>query len=285
MEAATVDALAIAARVGVTAAASATARRAKTAAPAWATPPSAPSATRSTTPRPSCASWPRRPGEALTQLLGAWQQRQPDQVPSAQELGRAVSASVRSAWTQAVGSGAGDTGKAGEALLRLEMAAEVPTPADQLAARRALQLQLLTRRNDPAPPKPGCRTPPPCWPARTTKRRPGGCKRAQGAAAQGLKPPAAGVRRHEKTRTATRSCGFFYVVPGAGIEPARCCHRQILRLSPETSMRLAENARKGLLSLVFRGVSPVELTPRPERLRQTFRGRGSRGLRGFWIPN
>ena len=90
-------------------------------------------------------------GEALTQLLGAWQQRQPDQVPSAQELGRAVSASVRSAWTQAVGSGAGDTGKAGEALLRLEMAAEVPTPADQLAARRALQLQLLTRRNDPAP--------------------------------------------------------------------------------------------------------------------------------------
>jgi hypothetical protein len=36
-------------------------------------------------------------------------------------------------------------------LLRLEMAAQVPTPADQLEARRALQLQLLTRRNDPAP--------------------------------------------------------------------------------------------------------------------------------------
>lgn len=90
-------------------------------------------------------------GEALTQLLGAWQQRQPDQVPSAQELGRAVSASVRGNWAQAVGSGAGDAGKADEALLRLEMAAEVPTPADQLAARRALQLQLLTRRNDPAP--------------------------------------------------------------------------------------------------------------------------------------
>ena len=31
------------------------------------------------------------------------------------------------------------------------MAADVPTPADQLAARRALQLQMLTRRNDPAP--------------------------------------------------------------------------------------------------------------------------------------
>ncbi len=90
-------------------------------------------------------------GEALTQLLGAWQQRQPEQVPSVQELGRAVSPAVRSTWTQAVGAGAGDAAKAAESLLRLEMAAEVPTPAEQLAARRALQLQLLTRRNDPAP--------------------------------------------------------------------------------------------------------------------------------------
>jgi hypothetical protein len=31
------------------------------------------------------------------------------------------------------------------------MAAEVPTPAELLSDRRALQLQLLTRRNDPAP--------------------------------------------------------------------------------------------------------------------------------------
>ena len=38
-----------------------------------------------------------------------------------------------------------------EPLLRLEMAAEVPTPAEQLDARRALQLQLLTRRHE-APP-------------------------------------------------------------------------------------------------------------------------------------
>ena len=38
-----------------------------------------------------------------------------------------------------------------EALLRLEMAAGVPTPAQHLDARRTLQLQLLTRRNDPAP--------------------------------------------------------------------------------------------------------------------------------------
>lgn len=31
------------------------------------------------------------------------------------------------------------------------MAAEVPTPAEHLAQRRMFQLQLLTRRNDPAP--------------------------------------------------------------------------------------------------------------------------------------
>jgi hypothetical protein len=31
------------------------------------------------------------------------------------------------------------------------MAAELPTPAAYLDARRALQLKLLTRRNDPAP--------------------------------------------------------------------------------------------------------------------------------------
>jgi ATP-dependent RNA helicase SUPV3L1/SUV3 len=31
------------------------------------------------------------------------------------------------------------------------MAAEVPTPAEYLNARRMLQLQLLTRRNDPSP--------------------------------------------------------------------------------------------------------------------------------------
>ena len=57
---------------------------------------------------------------------------------------------TRNTWVAALGApamaGASDT-----ALLRLEMAAEVPTPADQLTARRALQLQLLTRRHDPAP--------------------------------------------------------------------------------------------------------------------------------------
>ncbi|MDA8521312.1 DUF349 domain-containing protein [Acidovorax sp. NCPPB 4044] len=88
-------------------------------------------------------------GEALTHLLAAWEARDAAQLPPAQELGGQVSSSVRSAWAQAVSSS--PAGDASEALLRLEMAAEVPTPADQLPARRALQLQLLTRRNDPQP--------------------------------------------------------------------------------------------------------------------------------------
>jgi hypothetical protein len=88
-------------------------------------------------------------GEALTQLMTAWEQRSADQVPSHQELGKVVSPQVRQGWTQALGKAAG--GDAAEALLRLEIAADVPTPADQISARRMLQLQLLTRRNDPSP--------------------------------------------------------------------------------------------------------------------------------------
>ena len=88
-------------------------------------------------------------GETVTQLIGAWAARQPEQLPSAQELGKGVSGSTRTAWAQAVQ--AAPQGSASEALLRLEMAADVPTPADQLDARRALQLKLLTRRNDPSP--------------------------------------------------------------------------------------------------------------------------------------
>lgn len=56
---------------------------------------------------------------------------------------------VRGRWLQSVS--ASPAGDASQPLLRLEMAAEVPTPAEALEARRALQLQLLTRRNDPSP--------------------------------------------------------------------------------------------------------------------------------------
>jgi len=88
-------------------------------------------------------------GEVLTQLLGAWEQRDTAQLPAARALGARVNAAVRSAWAQSLSQAA--VAAPADALLRLEMAAEVPTPADQLDARRALQLQLLTRRRD-APP-------------------------------------------------------------------------------------------------------------------------------------
>ena len=88
-------------------------------------------------------------GEVLTHLLTAWEKRDPALLPSAQELGGRANAAMRNAWAQALGgAGQADTGTA---ILRLEMAAEVPTPADELSARRMLQLQLLTRRNDPGP--------------------------------------------------------------------------------------------------------------------------------------
>jgi len=93
-------------------------------------------------------------GEALTNLITAWEKREAALLPSAQELGPRINAATRQAWQQAISGALKVDAKApspAEALLRLEMAAEVPTPAEHLNARRALQLQLLTRRNDPAP--------------------------------------------------------------------------------------------------------------------------------------
>ncbi|WP_332774696.1 DUF349 domain-containing protein [Polaromonas sp.] len=88
-------------------------------------------------------------GEVLTNLLTAWEKRDPDQVPGLQELGSRINAATRTAWSQALRSA--PAADASEALLRLEMAADVPTPAEHLSARRMLQLQLLTKRNAPAP--------------------------------------------------------------------------------------------------------------------------------------
>ena len=88
-------------------------------------------------------------GEVLTQLMTAWEQRDAEQMPTAQALGSRVSAASRSAWSAALSKAAGAL--PGETLLRLEMAAEVPTPAEHLSERRMLQLQLLTRRHAAAP--------------------------------------------------------------------------------------------------------------------------------------
>ena len=89
-------------------------------------------------------------GEALTQLLSAWERRDASAMPTVQELGPRVNTAGRSAWIAAV-TQASSTQAGSDSLLRLEMAAEVATPAEHIDARRAMQLKLLTRRNDPAP--------------------------------------------------------------------------------------------------------------------------------------
>ena len=88
-------------------------------------------------------------GEALSHLLTAWEKRDPALVPGAQDLGSRVAASARPGWLQALAAPAGNP--ADNAILRLEIAAEIPTPAEHHDARRMYQLQLLTKRNDPAP--------------------------------------------------------------------------------------------------------------------------------------
>ena len=88
-------------------------------------------------------------GEVLSLLLSAWEKRDPASMPAAQALGSRVTPAVRTQWIQSLGAAASQVPV--DVLLRLEMAAEVPTPADQLDARRQLQLQLLTRRHE-APP-------------------------------------------------------------------------------------------------------------------------------------
>ena len=90
-------------------------------------------------------------GETLGNLMAAWETRQTEALPSAQELGKGVNAATRTAWAQSVQGAPAPQSAAQAALLRLEMAAEVPTPAEFLNERRALQLQLLTRRNEPGP--------------------------------------------------------------------------------------------------------------------------------------
>ena len=88
-------------------------------------------------------------GEVLTNVISAWEKRDAALLPSVQDLGKAVTASVLGVWAKAVATPSGKN--AGESLLRLEMAADVPTPAEHISARRMMQLQLLTKRNAAAP--------------------------------------------------------------------------------------------------------------------------------------
>ena len=88
-------------------------------------------------------------GEVLTQLMHAWEKRDAAQVPAAQAIGSKLNPAQRTQWAQAVSAEA--KGEVVTPLLRLEVAADLPTPAAHMDARRALQLQMLTRRNDPSP--------------------------------------------------------------------------------------------------------------------------------------
>jgi len=90
-------------------------------------------------------------GEVLSRVMTAWEKRDAEALPSVQELGGRVAAPVRGAWVQALSTGTAKEDQAATALLRLEIAADVPTPADQISARRMYQLQLLTKRNEAAP--------------------------------------------------------------------------------------------------------------------------------------
>ncbi len=88
-------------------------------------------------------------GQTLTNLMSAWQDKNPELVPALKELGSRVNAAQRANWVKAIQQS--ESKQSTDALLRLEMAADAPTPASDLQARRNLQLQLLTKRNDPAP--------------------------------------------------------------------------------------------------------------------------------------
>ena len=88
-------------------------------------------------------------GEVLTQLMHAWEKRDAAQMPSAQAIGSKLAPAQRTQWAQALGQPS--SSDAVTPLLRLEVAADLPTPAAHMDARRALQLQMLTRRNDPSP--------------------------------------------------------------------------------------------------------------------------------------
>lgn len=91
-------------------------------------------------------------GDLVMGVLAAWEKRTPDLLPAAQALSRQMDSSARAAWVRALGQPADGSAQNADALtLRLEVAAEVPTPAQFQADRRALQLVLLTRRHEPAP--------------------------------------------------------------------------------------------------------------------------------------
>lgn len=90
-------------------------------------------------------------GAVLLQLIDSWQSRDAQALPAAAELGRSVKAATHKAWQASLSASPTAPAQASTALLRLELAADVPTPAEHLNAKRQLQLQLLTQKNAAGP--------------------------------------------------------------------------------------------------------------------------------------
>jgi ATP-dependent RNA helicase SUPV3L1/SUV3 len=91
-------------------------------------------------------------GQSFDILQEAWEKRDGTLLPTAQQFGvKAVTNLVRSNWLLALENKYPSKLDSETALLRLEIAADIPTQAEYQVARRQLQMQLLTKRNDPGP--------------------------------------------------------------------------------------------------------------------------------------
>lgn len=87
---------------------------------------------------------------SFDQLLQAWASGDADAMPAATTLGKRMGTKDWQAWRLAVGQGG--QSEQTDSLLRLEIAADVPSPANELSQRRMLQLGILTNKRD-APPQ------------------------------------------------------------------------------------------------------------------------------------
>ncbi len=87
-------------------------------------------------------------GASVSQVLQAWHSRDSALLPRPVEAGRLAPALPT--WTKALAQNSkGVQTAAQEALLQLEIATELPSPAAYQAARRMLQLKMLTQRGGP----------------------------------------------------------------------------------------------------------------------------------------
>lgn len=98
-------------------------------------------------------------GKSLQALLDAWQNRDVQTLPALTELSKRLKPAEYQLWQKTLAAPQNNTGanktasgpSPEEALLQLEIAAELPSPAAHQTARRQMQLQLLTQRKHQDP--------------------------------------------------------------------------------------------------------------------------------------